>query len=477
MPPIGELIDNGDLEAPSDYYRYPSPALPMAVARRLLADCFTQAEHYTLAYWRGDYWHYNGAYFARVEDELDVKSILWKRLEQVTYDKDGDDKAWAPTSSKISGLMEPLAICCKQPLVLAPPLWVDTQQPALGTIAMTNGIFNLNSRKLEALTPRLFTTWGLSFAYDEKAQCPNWLKFLNSIFSHDPQAIDALQEFCGYLISGNTHLHKGLMLIGPSRAGKGTISGIIQALMGHENVATTTLHDIGGEFGLSALIGKPLTVIEDARGDSANSGLVVERLLNIIANDSVSINRKGKDYWNGRLDTRLLLVSNEVPRLKDSSGAILTRFVAIHLEKSFSNNEQDKHLGARLRKELPGIFNWALAGLDRLNQNNSFTEPVGAEALATLMDDMARPVNVFFDECESFEITGNRADYVPLRDVHQEYRLWANGEERGRMNQTTFAQAFTAAYTHRGVVMMNTIPAAGVKKNRYLFGVKRTLRT
>ncbi|AIU92215.1 Hypothetical protein Cul05146_1656 [Corynebacterium ulcerans] len=317
---------------------------------------------------------------------------------------------------------------------------------ARGVIAMDNGLFSLESRRLDPHTPKLFTTWGLPFDYDDGAQCPTWLKFLSSIFTHDPKAVDALQEFMGYLISGQTNQHKALMLIGAPRAGKGTISTIVQALMGYSNVATTTLHDLASEFGLGALVGKPLTVIEDARDAGAAGKGVVERLLNLVANDSMSVNRKNLEYWNGRLNTRLMLVSNEVPRLPDSSGAILNRFITIRLVRSFTEAEQDKHLKERLLKELPGIFNWALLGLDRLHQQGQFTTPDSSDDLATAFSELTEPLQVFIDECDGFEITGDERDCMDASVLLELYRRWTILEGRQRLNRESLASKITAMY-------------------------------
>ena len=62
------------------------------------------------------------------------------------------------------------------------------------------------------------------FAYDPSAPMPEgWLKFLKEIFPDDPQSIMALQEWFGYLLSGDTTQEKILLIIGPKRSGKGTI--------------------------------------------------------------------------------------------------------------------------------------------------------------------------------------------------------------------------------------------------------------
>ena len=111
----------------------------------------------------------------------------------------------------------------------------------------------------------------------------------------------------------------------------------MQSLVGAANCVSPTLGTLGGEFGLEGLIGKPLAVIEDARGDERMS-TTVERLLNIIGEDTVAVNRKGIEFWYGKLPTRFMIFSNEMPRFFDSSGAITSRFMYVRLQQSFAAN-------------------------------------------------------------------------------------------------------------------------------------------
>ncbi|CAB0812085.1 NTP-binding protein [Corynebacterium diphtheriae] len=455
---------------------YPPPGQPFATARRLMADLFSDGEDYTLVSWRGDFWRFNGAHWEMVGDELEIKAPLWEKLDQATYvTADHEVKPWNPTKSKVAGLLEPMAVANYIPAVCDAPVW-DDGRSGRGIIAMDNGLFNLATRRLDPHTPRLFSTWGLSFDYDDTAQCPTWLSFLESIFSHDPKAVDALQEYMGYLISGETNQHKALMMIGAPRAGKSTISTVVQALMGYANVATTSLHDLGSEFGLGALVGKPLTVIEDARDGGPVGRGVVERLLSIVANDSMSVNRKNLDYWNGRLNTRLIVASNEVPRLPDASGAILNRFITIRFVRSFSEDEQDKQLKGRLLKELPGIFNWALAGLDRLHAQGRFTAPESSGELEATFSELAEPLQVFMDECDAFEITGDHGDCMDASTMLGLYRAWTNLEGRQRLNRESLASKITAMYPTVKYVNAQRNDAGEydptAKKRRMYLGVK-----
>ena len=77
------------------------------------------------------------------------------------------------------------------------------------------------------------------------------------------------------------------------------------------------------------------------------------------------IDRKYASAWTGQVGSRFLILSNELPRLADVSGALAGRFILLSLTESFYGRE-DPGLTDKLLTVLPGILNWAIAGWARL---------------------------------------------------------------------------------------------------------------
>src|SRR5262249_2826381 len=145
-----------------------------------------------------------------------------------------------------------------------------------------------------------------------------------------------LQEIFGYMLSGDLSQQKLFMLVGPKRAGKGTIARVLRQLLGERNVVGPTLRSLSENFGLEHLIGKRLAIIGDARiGGGSDQNVVVERLLSISGEDALSVSRKFKAAWDGILGVRVMLLSNELPRFTDASATIASRFVILKFENSF----------------------------------------------------------------------------------------------------------------------------------------------
>jgi putative DNA primase/helicase len=128
-----------------------------------------------------------------------------------------------------------------------------------------------------------------------------------------------LQEYFGYVLSGRLDMQKMLLLVGPIRGGKGTIARMLTALMGgRRNVPGPTLAAMNTNFGLSPLIGKPLAIVSDARLGNMPSHTVVERLLSITGEDTLTMTASTAAV-DRELPTRFVLLTNELP-VRDSSG-------------------------------------------------------------------------------------------------------------------------------------------------------------
>lgn len=430
---------------------WPSHSKPMAVAKQLKKEVFTQpgTNYRILVWWRDSWWQYTGTHWKESET-LDVLQPIWECLEEAEIETDKGNRPWEPTTAKIGGLIQPLQIVTRLPTELDDPAWidnpVDSHSPAADLIPLANGTVNMRSGDFtEGHSPALFTTWSLPFDFVPGAECPTWDWFLEDTFAHDPKALLALQEFAGMLISGRVDLHKALMLLGPPRAGKGVIVFVLQQLVGESRSVSPKLAQLGGEFGMSALLGKRLATFEDTRLDyGTKTSSLVENLLSLTAGDKVNVNRKNKEYWSGHLPTRFVLVSNEAPRLIDPSGAIITRFVAMELKKSHVANP-DPTLKERIRQELPGVFLWALRGLERLNKTGKFTIPGTQNDALDVMKDMSSPTTTFLTDNDKYEITGDLRDSVLLSEVHATYKAWCDSTGVHPLPQDKFKAEVKAA--------------------------------
>jgi putative DNA primase/helicase len=420
----------------------PPPSAPMHVARIFVREHCLCDGTLTLRHWRGGWWVWRTSHWVEAESAA-VRSLLYAFTEHAAYLGDkGDVHAWAPTRRKIADLAEALSAISFLVNEVDQPCWLDGRRT--GTIvAVDNGLLDLEDRQLLPHTPYFFNLTAVPFAYDPHAPEPiHWTAFLKELWPLEAGFINVLGEWFGYVISGRLDMHKIMLMIGPTRAGKGVVARVLTALVGQQNVAGPTLNSLGSDFGLAPLLGKSLAIISDARFVSKNGNVVVERLLAISGEDTLTINRKYRDQWTGKLPSRLHVISNELPKLGDASTAIVGRMVLLIVSRSWLGKE-DHALEQKLCAELSGILNWALEGLQRLTvtNGNRFTRVATADEAILMMRDLASPVAAFVrEQCE----TGSDQQ-VAVDELYGAFKVWAENNGHARPTKQLFGRDLRAA--------------------------------
>ncbi len=435
------VVEDGD-----DRAVVPPPSNPMAVSRELVAERFSDSSTVVLLAWRGGFYRWDGRCW-RESPEAAIRTEAYRFLEHAEYKVKGPvgpvRLPWEPTRSKIANVLEALRAVTHLPDTIEPPAWLSGEGPDPHELVVTaNGPLHVPTRQLLPHDPRLFVEHAVPFAYDPDAPEPTrWLAFLNELWGDDDVSIALAQEMAGYVVSGDTSLQKIMLLVGPTRAGKGVFANVLSYLLGRHNVGAPTLAGLTTNFGLQDLIGKTLAVVSDARlGPKANVAALAERLLSISGEDAITIDRKYRVPWTGPLGVRFLLLTNELPRFSDASGALAKRFVVLVLQRSFYGVE-DPALLHKILPELPGILNWALDGLDRLRAQGHFSQPASAREAIRDLEDLASPMAAFLrDRC----IVGPDQQ-VTVDELWATWKAWCEDQSQYNGTKQTFGRDLRAA--------------------------------
>lgn len=430
--------DLGKLEARVDEIVEPfevgptiDPKDQLEIARHFLRDCFSSSDGGTLIHHQASWHEWTGKRYELVTDD-DIKARLWKWLSRCHFSKKGKLLAFQPSRNIVSGVLDALKAVANKPSSLESPCWLSAGPETI--IAFDNGLLDVDgflkrtSTEILPHTPRWFSPNCLPHRFDESAKCPNWLAFLEEVFDGDHERISALQQWFGYnLVSDNRH-HKMALLLGPPRSGKGTTLAVMSAMLGRHNVANTSLAALGGRFGLEPLIGKLSALIDEGHlGKFSDTSLILERLKAISGGSEQTVDRKGiAALASVSLKVRFTLAMNELPRLTDASAAMRSRLLVIPYFNSYEGSE-DVGLVDRLLAEIPGVTNWALAGLKQLSVNSRFQNPAAGEAILRDFVYLSSPMQAFLDEwCE---VAADQS--VRRKDIQLAWRVWC--EENGHV--------------------------------------------
>ena len=427
---------------------------PLQTARRFLEREFAHGQDRTLVHHHGDWFLWDGRRYRKVAEE-DIRAKTWKWLASCsayTKAKKTDEPKlvpFTPTPATVTSAVDALKAVANLSSGSEMPCWVGAGpcRPE-SVVAFANGLLDLDrylttgETALVPHTPRWYSTNCLPHPFDPEAECPNWLSFLRQAFEGDGERVRALAQWFGYNLTLDNRQQKFALLIGPPRAGKGVTMTVLTHLLGGQNVANPTLTSLGGRFGLASLVGKQAAVVPDAHlGRNADSVAILEKLKSIVGCDEQNVDRKNKtELANVRINARFTIAVNELPRLPDASVSLRERMVVIPYNRSFAGRE-DHDLSERLLAEIPGVTNWALAGLLDLRRTGRLLQPKAGVEIVTDFVRLSSPLSAFIEDC--CEVGPDQSQACDVL-----FRGWANwcqfnGHEAG--SRTSFGTKLRAA--------------------------------
>ena len=275
----------------------------------------------------------------------------------------GEKKRPTYTYSFIKGIVSMLK------LDLAVKEWDEAE----GLLPLLNGVLDLSTRQLIPHAPQHRLTWCLPYSYTILATCDPIKDWLLQMCGGDEALVQLMRAYLLGVVTGRTDWQKYLELIGPGGTGKSTFIRLAIALVGQENVHTTTLKKLeGSRFETSCLENKRLVVIADSERYTGN----VSTLKAMTGCDTVPYEKKFKQSKGDFLPKAMVIVAaNEVIQSGDYTSGLARRRVSIPMKTRINAIEQRNLISCgrgEIRGEfaefIPGLLNWVLA-MDEVEAN------------------------------------------------------------------------------------------------------------
>jgi len=114
--------------------------------------------------------------------------------------------------------------------------------------------------------------------------------------------------------------------------------------------------------------------------------------------------------------------TNVLPKDVEHNPGFFRRFIIIHFDQTIGPEEKDVNLANHIIKnELPGVFNWVLAGLNRLLSQNDFTKSDLIDNAVSEFKKNSDSVNLFLDDGNCTTAAGK---FIPLKSLYAQYRSY-----------------------------------------------------
>ena len=298
----------------------------------------------------------------------------------------------------------------------------DNTKPAeANLIAFENGVYDLTDSTFSPFTPEHVITNKIPWDYVPGSYSEIADQTLDKIACHDPEIRALLEEAIGYCFYRRNELRKCFILTGDKHNGKSTFLFMIQTLLGERNIAALDLKELGDRFKTAELFGK-LANIGDDIGDEFIGNAAIFRKL--VTGDRVSVERKGRDPFEFNNYSKFLFSANNIPRIKDRTGAVLDRLIIIPFNARFSKNDPDFRPYIKYELQSPEVMQYlillGLEGLNRvMNNNNAFTTSAKVQQEMEEYEESNNPILSFIRECEQEEF---QIENEPTNKIYKRYQ-------------------------------------------------------
>jgi putative DNA primase/helicase len=319
------------------------------------------------------------------------------------------------------------------------PMQTDIDGMLLNT---PTGIFDLREGVLRPHDPEAYITKIAHVEYDPTATCPTWERFLGEIFGGDTDLINYVQRAVGYSMTASTVEQCVFFLHGSGSNGKSTFLSIIREMMGDYtvNIQPETIMVKNSAGGANSDIARLksarlVTTVEPNEGARLNEGLLKQ----LSGEDPVTARRLYGDEFEFIPQFKLWMATNHRPLIRGTDDGIWRRIKMIPFTVQIPDEKKDKHLAGKLRRELPGIFNWAIEGC-RKYQESGLQEPRSVRGSTMEYRKDMDAIQQFIDEC--CEQSGE----CPAVSLYSAYSDWAKRNHQYEMNNNVFGRKMSERY-------------------------------
>ena len=320
----------------------------------------------------------------------------------------------------------------------------DVKESSYNLIAFENGVFDLSTHTLSTFSPEHILTNRIPHDYNPQAYDENVDKVLNKLACNDSSIRLLLEEAIGYSFYRRNELSKAFVLVGDKANGKSTYLAMLEKCLGVSNYTALDLEELNDRFSTVMLSGK-LACIGDDIGDGFLQGKAVAMFKKITSGNTIKAEYKGQDGFIFKPYTKLFFSTNNMARMKDPTGAVIRRLVMIPMNAKFTKHDKDydPYIISKLTTEnaMQYLINLALNGLERIIENNDFTECNATIEALREYEEENNPVIGFVAEYGE-----DNLDSVSVNELYYNYCSYCNDFGMKPESRTKFSRTVCNLY-------------------------------
>jgi putative DNA primase/helicase len=296
-------------------------------------------------------------------------------------------------------------------------------------IAFRNGIYDIKNDALQPFSPDVVITNRIPWDYNPNAYSELADHTLDRIACGDEQVRDILEECIGSCFYRSNTLGggKAFILTGEGSNGKSTFIAMMQHLLNEDNIAALDLKELDQKFQNTALFGKLANLGDDISDEFIVNASIFKKF---VTGERVQVQNKGEKPFEFNNYAKFLFSANNIPRIKDKTGAVLRRLLIVPFNANFTKDDPDYDSDIKYKLQEQEVMEYMIVlginALKRVLEKKGFTESAKVQEQLKEYEETNNPIIGFFEECEmeDFQIENELSDKVYKR--YREYCLANN---------------------------------------------------
>ena len=293
----------------------------------------------------------------------------------------------------------------------------NTRMSDANLIAFKNGVYNIETDELADFSPDYIITNKINWDYNPNAYCELVDKTFDKLTCNDESIRALLEEAIGYSFYRRNELRKSFILTGDKKNGKSTFLAMLKELLGDDNTTSLDLSELADRFSSASLFGKLANIGDDIGDEFISNPATFKK---IVSGDRIKGENKGQKEFFFNPYCKLFFSANNIPRIKDKSGAVLDRLAIIPFDAKFSKDDPDfdPYIKYKLIQQdaIEYLILLGINGLKRVLQNQGFTKSEKVQRSIEEYEETNNPIQLFFKEIDESEIVNE-----PTKNVYQLY--------------------------------------------------------
>ncbi len=318
----------------------------------------------------------------------------------------------------------------------------NTEPSSANLIAFKNGVYDISNDEFSEFDSNLVITNRIDWNYNPNAYSEICDKTLSKLACDDTSIRELIEEMIGYCFYRRNELGVSFILTGDKSNGKSTFIDMIMKLLGFNNTSALDLGELGDRFKTAELFGKLANLGDDISDDFIKNPAIFKKL---VTGDRVNVERKGQDPFDFNNYAKFLFSANDIPRIKDKTGAVLRRLIIVPFNATFSKKDKDydPYIKYKLRDDsvMEYLVLLGIQGLKRVLENRKFTTNSKVEAEIREYEERNNPIVLFFQDTPVEEIENE-----PTKLIFQRYKEFCASNDLQNMSNVEFGKLVNKHY-------------------------------